>query len=213
MIRIKVFIFNPFQENTYVLHDNTGECVIIDPGCYAAAEENELSAYIKDNNLKPVALINTHTHIDHILGNNFVTLTYGLKPQIHRAAEVFLESAPEHGAMFGLQVSELALPEKYLEDGKIFRFGNSSLEVRYTPGHVDGSVCLVNHENSFVISGDVLFNGSIGRTDLPTGDFDLLEESIREKLYTLPDNFVVYPGHGPSTTIGEEKMGNPFVKG
>lgn len=213
MIRIKVFTFNPFKENTYILHDNTNECVIIDPGCYTPAEEIELSGYIRDNNLKPMALLNTHTHIDHILGNNFVTLNYGLKPQIHRAGEVFLESAPDYGTMFGLRVSELALPEKYLEDREIFRFGNSSLEVLYTPGHVDGSVCLVNHENRFVITGDVLFNGSIGRTDLPTGDFSRLEESIKEKLYTLPADYFVHPGHGPATTIGEEKTGNPFVTG
>lgn len=212
MIRIKVFIFNPFQENTYILHDSTGECVIIDPGCYTDAEESKLSRYIKDHHLKPVALINTHTHIDHILGNNFVTFTYGLKPQIHLAGEMFLESAPDYGAMFGLRVSELAMPEKYLEDREIFRFGSSSLEILYTPGHVDGSVCLVNHESRFVITGDVLFNGSIGRTDLPTGDFSLLEESIKEKLYTLPDDYIVHPGHGPATTIGEEKTGNPFVK-
>jgi hydroxyacylglutathione hydrolase len=213
MIRIKVFVFNPFQENTYLLHDETGECVIIDPGCYSADEELELAQYIKDEKLKPVALINTHTHIDHILGNNFIYKTYGLKPVVHKAGEVFLETAPEHGSMFGLNVSKMVMPEKYLEENQVFKFGNSGFDVLYTPGHVDGSVCLVNHENRFVISGDVLFSGSIGRTDLPTGDFDLLAKSIREKLYTLPDDFVVHPGHGPATTIGEEKAGNPFVTG
>lgn len=213
MIHIKVFVFNPFQENTYLLHDETRECVIIDPGCYSAEEELELTQYIKDERLKPVALINTHTHIDHILGNNFIYKTYGLKPVVHKAGEVFLETAPEHGSLFGFNVGKMVMPEKYLEENQVFKFGNSSLDVLYTPGHVDGSICLVNHENRFVISGDVLFNGSIGRTDLPTGDFDLLAKSIREKLYTLPDNFVVHPGHGPATTIGEEKTGNPFVTG
>jgi hydroxyacylglutathione hydrolase len=163
--------------------------------------------------LKPVALLNTHTHIDHILGNNFIYETYGLKPLVHKAGEVFLESAPEHGSMFGLNVKKMVLPEKYLEENQAFRFGHSSLEVLYTPGHVDGSVCLVSHESRFVITGDVLFNGSIGRTDLPTGDFDLLAESITEKLYTIPDDYIAYPGHGPVTTIGDEKSENPFVRG
>jgi glyoxylase-like metal-dependent hydrolase (beta-lactamase superfamily II) len=213
MIRIKVFVFNPFQENTYVLHDETLECVIIDPGCYGPVEEKQLSDYIASNHLKPVALINTHAHIDHILGNNFMHQTYGLKPLLHKAGEIFLKSAPEHGKMFGFNVDEMVLPEQFLEDNETFRFGNSNLEIRYTPGHVDGSVCLVNHENRFVITGDVLFNQSIGRTDLPTGDFDLLIQSITQKLYTLPDDYLVYPGHGPATTIGDEKLGNPFVLG
>lgn len=213
MIQIKVFIFNPFQENTYVLHDETGECVIIDPGCYTPDEEKKLAQYIKDKNLKPVAMINTHTHVDHVLGNSFIYKTYGLKPLIHREGEVFLESASEHATMFGLQVGEMIMPEKYLDEHETFRFGNSSLEVLYTPGHVNGSICLVNHESRFVITGDVLFNGGIGRTDLPTGDFDLLAESITNKLYPLPDDFVVHPGHGPATTIGDEKTENPFVPG
>jgi glyoxylase-like metal-dependent hydrolase (beta-lactamase superfamily II) len=213
MIRIKVFVFNPFQENTYVLHDETLECVIIDPGCHNSGEEQELARYIRDENLKPVALINTHPHIDHVLGNNFVYNTYKLRPLIHAAGEVFLKAIAEHGSMFGLEVEEPVLPEKYLEEGEIFSFGNAELEILYTPGHVDGSVCLANHENRFVITGDVLFNGSIGRTDLPTGDFDLLAQSITQKLYSLPDDFVAYPGHGPATTIGDEKFGNPYVMG
>lgn len=212
MIHIKVFVFNPFQENTYLLYDETNECVIIDPGCYNPDEELELVKFIEENGLIPVKLINTHTHIDHILGNNFIHEKYGLKPMVHKAGEVFLESAPEHGKMFGFSLNEMIMPEKYLEDNQHVKFGNSSLEVLYTPGHVDGSVCLVHFEKNFVISGDVLFNGSVGRTDLPTGDFDLLAESITKKLYTLPDHFKVYPGHGPVTTIGEEKAGNPFVR-
>lgn len=213
MIQIKVFTFNPFQENTYLLYDETGECIIIDPGCVTHDEEQKLAGFISSKNLKPVALVNTHTHIDHILGNNFISDTFRLKPLLHPAGETFLQQAPEHGKMFGFEVQEMIFPEKYIHDGDKIVFGNSTLEVLYTPGHVDGSVCLVSHAGRFVITGDVLFSGSIGRTDLPTGNFDLLEESIITKLYTLPDDYTIYPGHGPSTTIGEEKSGNPFVRG
>lgn len=213
MIRIKVFVFNPFRENTYVLHDNTRDCIIVDPGCSSDLEESELLSYIEANKLRPVKLINTHTHIDHILGNNFIYKTFNLKPVIHLDGERFLKSAPEYGTVFGLQVNEMIMPEKHLDEGDKIYFGHTVLEVLYTPGHADGSICLVSHENRFVVTGDVLFNGSIGRTDLPTGNFDLLADSITRKLYTLPDDYTVYPGHGPETTIGIEKMQNPFVTG
>ncbi len=213
MIRIKVFVFNPFRENTYVLHDDTSDCIIVDPGCCSEEEESELIFYIKENKLKPVAVINTHTHIDHILGNNFIYNTYNIKPVIHEAGEGFLKSAPEYGTVFGLQVNEMIMPEKYLDEGDKIYFGHAFLEVLYTPGHADGSICLVSPENRFVITGDVLFNGSIGRTDLPTGNFDLLSDSITRKLYTLPDDYTVFPGHGPETSIGNEKMQNPYVMG
>lgn len=213
MTRIKVFVFNPFQENTYLLYDETGECLIVDPGCYSTDEEQQLLNYLKDNKLKPVALVNTHTHIDHVLGNRFIFKSFGLKPIIHPAGEVFLHSAAAHGSMFGLTVGEMVFPEKFINEKDILKFGNSSLEVIYTPGHADGSVCLANHEERFVITGDVLFNGSIGRTDLPTGNFEILEKSITQKLYTLPDDYTVYPGHGMETTIGDEKRDNPYVPG
>ncbi len=213
MIQIKVFVFNPFQENTYILHDDTKECIIIDPGCYTKQEETELSTYISDNQLNPVAIINTHTHIDHILGNNFIFRTFNLKPIIHDAGTIFLSNASDYAAMFGIQVADMVMPEKFIDEGDKISFGKSTLEVLYTPGHADGSVCLVNHEQSFVITGDVLFNGSIGRTDLLTGDFDILTESITQKLYSLPDNYIVYPGHGETTTIGNEKLSNPFIRG
>ncbi|MDZ4205408.1 MAG: MBL fold metallo-hydrolase [Bacteroidales bacterium] len=212
MIRIKVFVFNPFQENTYLLYDQTQECAIVDPGCYTENEKKHLKEFIDSENLLPVASINTHTHIDHVLGNSFVYEAFGLKPLIHHEGFQFLESAQEHGMAFGLKVAEIIHPEIFLNEGEVVLFGKSQLEILYTPGHADGSICLVSHENRFVITGDVLFNGSIGRTDLPTGNFDLLEENIRTKLYTLPDDYIVYPGHGPATSIGEEKTGNPYVK-
>ncbi len=212
MIKIKVLVFNPFQENTYLLYDQTKECVIIDPGCYGASEEKALMELIKREELNPVACLNTHTHIDHVLGNDFVYQTFGLKPIIHRAGLQILESSPEQGQIWGIEINNSVLPGAFIDDGSIVSFGESQLETRYTPGHADGSVCLVSHEGRFVITGDVLFSGSIGRTDFPTGSFALLENSIRTKLYILPDDYLVYPGHGPATTIGEEKSGNFFVK-
>ena len=211
MIRIKVFVFNPFMENTYVLYDDSRECIIVDPGCYTEEERNALTSFIAAENLRPVGLINTHTHVDHILGNNFLHRTYGLKPIIHQAGELFLKSAPEHASIFGIEAERMVLPENFLEDGDTFTFGNSALEIVYTPGHANGSICLISHQDRFILTGDVLFQGSIGRTDLPTGNFELLAESIQQKIYTLPDDYVVYPGHGPHTTVGEEKQNNPFV--
>lgn len=213
MIKVERLVFNPFQENTYLVWDQTGECVIIDPGCSDSAEEEELDDFIAKNNLKPIAHLYTHVHIDHILGMMHVYNKYGLRPITHRDALPLLQSAPDHGRMYGIHLEEVIEPETFMADGDQINFGASSLEVRYTPGHADGHVCLVNHQEKFVIVGDVLFNGSIGRTDLPTGDFDTLAQSIRTKLYTLPPDFIAYPGHGPQTTIQQEKNSNPFVRG
>ncbi len=211
MITIKIFVFNSFGENTFVLHDETGDCIIIDPGCSNRAEEQKLQSYITDNKLKPTALINTHFHVDHILGNHFVCETYNLVPTGHKQGEHFWDTAQQYGAVYGITLDNVRKTEIFVEDGDIVRFGNSQLEVRYTPGHADGSICLVSHEQKFVVVGDVLFQESIGRTDLPTGDFDVLMNSIEKKLFTLGDDYTVYPGHGPETSIGHEKMANPFI--
>lgn len=211
MIRIKVFVFNPFMENTYLLYDETGECIIVDPGCYTEEERKALTGFIASEKLVPVALVNTHTHVDHILGNNFIYNTYQIKPLIHQAGEIFLKSAPEHASIFGIEAERMVLPEKYIDEGDEIRFGNSKLEVIYTPGHANGSVCLISHPDKFILSGDVLFQGSIGRTDLPSGNFDLLAESIQQKIYTLPGDYTVYPGHGPETSVEAERNHNPFV--
>lgn len=212
MLKVERLVFNAFQENTYVIYDETGECAIIDPGCTDPDEQKELDDFIQKNNLKPVAHLYTHCHIDHILGIAHVFHTYGLRPVMHPESLKILHTAKDHGRMFGIEVDEIVEPVTFINDGDEVKLGNSGLKVLYTPGHVDGHVCLVNHLAKFVIVGDVLFNGSIGRTDLPTGDFDLLAESIRQKLYTLPPDFIVYPGHGPHTTIGQEKHSNPFVR-
>lgn len=211
MIYLKSFVFNGFQVNTYVLYDDSKECIIIDPACYQDFEKKQFINFIQKQELIPVCMINTHCHIDHVLGNNFVFETYGIKPEIHKDGLPFINSSTEQAWSFGFEMDEIVKPEKFLKEDDIVKFGNSELEVIYTPGHADGSICLISSESKFVITGDVLFEGSIGRTDLPTGDFEVLTSNIREKLFILPDDYIVYPGHGLTTTIGFEKRNNPFV--
>jgi hydroxyacylglutathione hydrolase len=211
MVTIKNFSFNPFYENTYVLSDETGECVIIDPGCHISEEEEELKSYIETNNLKPVKLLNTHCHVDHVFGNQFVADAWKLGLEMHRDDLPVLESFPRVCEMYGFPATSQPEPAVFLEEGQQVKFGNTTLEILFTPGHSPGSVSFYNEKEKFLISGDVLFQGSIGRTDLPGGDFPTLEKSIREKLYVLPGDVKVYSGHGPHTTIGFEKKNNPFV--
>ncbi|MCF8369235.1 MAG: MBL fold metallo-hydrolase [Bacteroidales bacterium] len=212
MVTIEKFVFNPFQENTYILSDETNKCVIVDPGCYGSQEELFLQDYINKKGLKPVKQMYTHCHVDHILGNNYVHKTWGLKPEIHKEGLAFLESGHQQGKMYGFEMEPNILPEKFIEHGDTVKFGNSELKVVYTPGHADGSICFIAYPEKFVITGDVLFRDSIGRTDFPTGDFDVLMKSIHEHLFTLEDDFTVYCGHGPETTIGYEKVNNPFIR-
>lgn len=212
MINIEKFVFNPFQENTFVLFDETKECIIVDPGCYEEHEQKQLQDFISTNGLKLVKQIYTHCHVDHILGNNFIIKTYGLKPEIHKAGLPFLLNGHEQGRIYGFQMEENETTDSFIEEGDIIKFGNSELKVVYTPGHADGSICFINDDQKFVITGDVLFRDSIGRTDFPTGDFDVLMQSIHQKLFTLDDDFTVYCGHGPETSIGYEKVNNPFIR-
>jgi glyoxylase-like metal-dependent hydrolase (beta-lactamase superfamily II) len=212
MVTVEKFVFNPFQENTYILSDKTGECVIIDPGCYDKNEKEYLKDFIHNQKLKPVKLLYTHCHVDHILGNNFVAETWGIKPEIHKAGLPFLVNGHQQGRVYGFEMEKNIEPESFIEEGDKIKFGNSELDVVYTPGHADGSICFICHPQQFVIVGDVLFRDSIGRTDFPTGDFDLLMQSIHTKLFTLDDGFTVFSGHGPETTIGYEKLNNPFIK-
>jgi len=209
--KVNKFIFNSFGVNTYVLTDGTGKCLIVDPACVNLQEESELSDFISNNNLLPVGMVNTHFHIDHIVGNTYACNTYKLNPQCHPDCKVFWETAAEYGMAFGVRIDNLIIPADFINEGDILAFGDASVQVVYTPGHADGSVCLINHSERYVVSGDVLFRDSIGRTDLPTGNFDILYKSITTKLFTLPDDYVVYPGHGPQTTIGYEKQNNPFL--
>ena len=211
MLKITAFTFNPFQENTYVLSDDSRECVIVDPGCYDQEEKSELAVFIDSEGLKPVRILLTHAHIDHILGINFLAGRYGLPIVMNSIETDLLRSASIYGQMWGIQVEPAPDPTEFLKDGDIFRFGNTELEVLFTPGHSPGSLSYYHRPSKQLLSGDVLFYGSIGRTDLPGGNFDTLEKSILTKLYTLEDDVIVYSGHGQSTTIGHEKRTNPFV--
>lgn len=211
MISIKSFIFGPFQENTYVLYDETKECIIIDPGCYDNRERAELAGFIEENKLKPVKLINTHCHLDHVFGNGFVADTYTLKLEINKQDQPVLDSYLMSAKMYGLNAAPSPQPSVFLNEGDIISFGNSTLEILFTPGHSPGSITFYNREQQVMIAGDVLFYGSIGRSDLPGGNSATLISSIKNKLIPLGDNYTVYSGHGPSTTIGFERMNNPFL--
>jgi len=211
MLQIKNFTFNPFQENTYVLFDETQECIIIDPGCYESDEEEALQSFIASQKLKPVMLVNTHAHIDHVLGNNFVCKTYDLSPVLHQKELPLIEAAPVYGTEWGIAMHPSPAPKSFLKEGDVVRFGKTELKILFTPGHSPGSICLHSEKEKIIISGDVLFYQSIGRTDLPGGDYDTLIKSITEKLFVLDDATKVFSGHGPETNIGFEKKYNPFV--
>ncbi len=212
MLQVVSFMFNPFQENTYLLFDETAECVIFDPGCHTAAEQKILKDYIAQNNLTPVRLINTHCHIDHIFGNTFVANKYGLGLEIHKNELPLLEAAVYQGKMWGINVEPSPQPSRFLTEKDTIQFGNTTLEILFTPGHSPASLSFYCREAKIVIAGDVLFRESIGRTDLPGGNYQTLIYSIRTKLLTLDDDVIVYSGHGPSTTIGYERTHNPFLQ-
>ena len=212
-MQIQVFTFNQFFENTIIVFDKTKECVIIDPGCYTISEKDTLQKYISTNKLVPVKLINTHCHIDHILGNNFIAKTYDLELEMNANDMELIKSSNEIAQLYGFTDYEMSpLPKKFLNEGDTLEFGNSQFKILFTPGHAPGHISLYSEKDGLLISGDVLFNNSIGRTDLPGGNYDLLIESIKNKILTLNDNTIVYCGHGPSTTIGNERLNNPFLK-
>lgn len=210
MATIKAFPNNPYQENTYLLYDDSGECAIIDPGMYTAAEQNTVVNFITGHQLKPVLLLNTHCHIDHVLGNKFVFEQYGLKPQFHEGEMVVLQAVTAWGQQSGIRYELSPLPDTYLPKTGTISFGNTTLDLIFAPGHSPAHLCFYSQADGIVVGGDVLFRGSIGRTDLPGGNHAQLLKNIEEKLFTLPDEVIVFPGHGPQTTIGFEKQTNPF---
>jgi hydroxyacylglutathione hydrolase len=212
MVQVQTFAFNPFSENTYLLHDETDEAIIIDPGCYDRSEVNELAAYIEEQGLKPVQIVNTHAHIDHVLGVAALKRKYGIPFALHKLDEPLLKAVKTYASNYGFSAFEEPEIDNFIKEGETVEFGNTSLKIIFVPGHAPGHVAFVNDTDKFVIGGDVLFRMSIGRTDLPGGDHGTLLKSIREQMFTLPDDYTVYAGHMEPTTIGFEKRNNPFFK-
>lgn len=211
MLTLQVFTFSPIRENTYILFNEQRKAIIIDPGCYFSAEEEMLKNYIKSEGLKPEILLNTHCHLDHVFGNRWVHETYGLELHIHAGEQTVLERAPISGENWGLPFANYSGPLHFLAEGNIVQLGSDQLKVIEAPGHSPASICFYCEQQGFLIAGDVLFRESIGRTDIPGANQEQLLTSIREKLWPLPDATTVYPGHGGPTTIGHEKVHNPFL--
>ncbi len=212
MFLIKVLTFNAVQENTYILYNESHECIIIDPGCYSEEEKYILQSFINDNGLRPLMLLNTHCHLDHVFGNKYIAEAYKLTLHIHKNEEELLQMAPASGLMFNLPFDNYRGELIFLQEGDIVSLGEDSLQVIEAPGHSPGSICFYCQKQKFIISGDVLFYQSIGRTDLPGGSHEALLKNIKEKLFVLPGDVKVYPGHGSETTIDDEIKYNPFLK-
>lgn len=211
MLQIKQFTFSPMAENTYVVYNENKEACIIDPGCFTPQEKQELDLFVKQSGLSIKNILLTHAHLDHIFGLNWATQMYGIIPHMHPDEQPVIDRAEQMGLAYGLPFDAYTGKTLPLTHGQKLWLGAHELEVLYAPGHSPGHVCFYCKAQHFVLGGDVLFRGSIGRTDLPGGNFETLIESIRSKLLLLPDNTVVYSGHGPETTIGSEKKWNPFL--
>lgn len=209
---IKSFTFNPFLENTYVMSSKSGNCLIFDPGCYEDYEVAELNEYIHMNDLNVIAIINTHCHIDHVLGNDILKASYKVPLKIPKNEKVVFDSMPAYAPSWGMNAYRHAEVDEYLAEGESLILDELELKIIEVPGHSPGHLIFYNEENKVIIGGDVLFRESIGRTDLPGGNHEDLLTNIQEKMYTLPDDVEVLPGHGPSTTIGHEKKYNPFIR-
>jgi len=209
MVHVEQFTFNGFQENSYVLFDDNKKGVIIDPGCYERHEERELIQFIEDQQIELMAVLNTHAHIDHILGNQLITSHFGVDLYLHEKDLATLKSVENYAHLYGFTAYKVSPePTHFLTDGQILRFGEIELKVLFTPGHAPGHVVFYCEQENFVINGDVLFQGSFGRVDLPGGDLEVLKNSIFNTMFKLPEETIVYCGHGPSTTIGQEKRFN-----
>ena len=211
-MKIKTFTFNPIQENTYLVYDETNEAVVIDAGCISDIEKRALKNYIEDNGLTLKRVLNTHLHFDHQFGNKFLFTTFGIKPEAGKEDEYLLENVIAQTRSFGMAVDEEAQTlGGYITDNQEIKFGNTTFKAFHVPGHSPGSMAFYDEKEGVLFAGDVLFRASIGRTDLPKGDYATLIQSITNKLLPLPDSTVVYSGHGPATTIGFEKKNNPFL--
>ncbi len=210
MIQIKYFTFNPFMENTFILFDEGGPAIIIDPGCSNKEEEKVLTDFIRSHKLNVEKIVNTHCHIDHVLGNFYCKQEYTASLIIHKTELPLLLAVSTYASNYGFHQYHHVEPDAFIKEGEDLTFGDHHLKTLFVPGHSPGHVAFYSPEQKFCIGGDVLFHGSIGRTDLPGGDYDTLIKSIHEKLFPLGDDVTVYTGHGPETTIGVEKSTNPF---
>ena len=211
MLTIKSFEFSPIQENTYILYNEFNDCIIIDPGCYFDAEKEALLSFITSNKLLPKILVNTHCHLDHVFGNKFIAAKFDLTLHIHENERAVLAFAPTSGIMYDMPFDNYSGEFLLLNEGDIISLGKDILEVLLVPGHSPGSLAFYCAADKFVISGDALFKNSIGRTDLPGGNHEQLLRSVKEKLLTLPEDTLVYSGHGPATKVGDEKRNNPYL--
>ncbi len=209
-MKIYKLVFSPIEVNTYILADDTGDCAIIDCGCYDKEEFEELTGFIEEKGIKPVLLLNTHSHLDHIFGNNFILERYGLKTYSSELDEMNRKSAVHHAMLFGLTMDEPPEPQGFITDNQVIAFGKTSLLALHVPGHTSGSIAFYSEADNCVFTGDALFSGSIGRTDLPGGNYETLINSIKNRLFVLPPATIVYPGHGEKTTIDHEIRTNPY---
>lgn len=212
MLQVHKLAFNPFQENTYIISNNTAQCWIVDPGMSTNAEQQDMLAYIGSKQLQPVAIINTHAHIDHILGVDFIAQHFNIPFFIHEKELPILQNAANTAKMFGFQYEGVQTQVQYLSEQKNYQLGTEYIDILLVPGHSPGSIAFYSEKDNWVISGDALFAGGIGRTDLLMGDYDTLIQSIKNELLTLPDDTIVYSGHGGTTTISSERKNNPFLQ-
>ena len=211
MLTIHSFCFNAFQENTYVIYNEQKMAIIIDPGCYLRNEQESLVNFITGNELLPILLLNTHCHLDHVFGNNFISETYGLTAHFHKNEQPVIDRLPEGGARWGVPCEPYKGPVQYIDQGEIIKFGNDEFKVLFTPGHSPGSVCFYHQNQDFIIGGDLIFKDGVGRTDLPgSNPLDLIN-SIKTQILPLTDTLKIYSGHGPETTLGRERKSNPYI--
>jgi hydroxyacylglutathione hydrolase len=211
-MKIYKFVFSPIDVNTYILVDDSGDCAIIDCGCYEKQESEKLESFIMDKSINPVLLLNTHCHLDHVFGNKFVLEKYGLRTFSSELDEMNRKNASQHAMLFGLTMDKPPEPAGFISDNQMVTFGTTELKALHVPGHTSGSLAFYSEKNNCVFTGDALFSGSIGRTDLQGGNYETLIRSIKNKLFVLPPSTVVYPGHGNDTTIEREMKSNPFFK-
>lgn len=212
MLTIKSFCFNAFQENTYILYNKDKEAIIVDPGCYTRIEQKILTSFIELHELTPTLLFNTHCHLDHVFGNNFVSEKYQLTALLHQQEQVVLDRLQEASTKWNIPCEAYKGPVKYVEQEDIIHFGEDQFKILFTPGHSPGSICFFNAQQDFIVSGDLIFKDGVGRTDLPGCDPNALIKSIQEQIFPLPETTTIYSGHGPSTTWGREKKANPYIQ-